>query len=189
MADRPRDSQLSKFFTAEHQMIGKLGTVFRDQDDANLWFRRVLRLNRWKKYEQAGLIYAAPTRINFDADTDPCNMTLRRSVTPIMLGPLDQNSLHVLHVLAHHAAPADVPLHGPEFVKIFLDLVGRYEGLDAKREAKDILVTNRVKTKKYTPDTRLKQRDAYMDRQTPAAREKLEQILAELEGDDDADEA
>lgn len=184
---RPRDSQATKFDTAEHQIAAALADVaFRDERAARAFLNKVLRLKRWKTYEQAGLVAPQPTSVQFMQFNQVCTNTISNgSNRSIYLGPAQRTKVHVLHALAHHAAPADKPLHGVEFIKVFLDLTQRYVGPDAKREAKDILISNRVKTRTVGPDIRARQRRAYLEKQAPAARTNLLRILEEL-GEDDS---
>jgi len=71
--------------------------------------------------------------------------------------------------------------HSPQWVSIWLDLIERAHGKDVRRTVKDILMENGVKTRWVGPETRLKQRNAYLNRKVPEARSALLDVLKELQ--------
>ncbi len=83
--------------------------------------------------------------------------------------PRNPTRFHVLHELAHAIRNYEVegetdhtdeewdeigkiPPHGPEFAKLYLELVGRYMGKEAKQELAQAFKENKVKTRKWSPE-------------------------------------
>jgi len=79
----------------------------------------------------------------------------------------------------------DIAAHGPEYIKVLLNLVQRCLGDDQKRALKDILIKHGIKTKTVTDETRAKQRSAWIQRQAPRAKKALLDILKEFPDDED----
>lgn len=103
-----------------------------------------------------------------------------------------QDILTLLHGMAHIACghtgslAKTTPLHEPDFVKAYLNLIDRYYlfgavgyGIEPKKEFKRFLLAEGVRTKAVSEATRQKMRDNWIERQQPSE-ETLRDLLRGL---------
>lgn len=148
---RPRDSQRKKVYRAESEWtrLLRLGGQFEqlkmpDIPSIQVWVDNILRSYQWKTHF---------SKIGYYDEVKVKDGRGRRSACgrmySISLPVWARDRGVILHELAHSAMARKHPraaTHGPEFCKIFLMLVKRWLGDDAKRELKACMRTKGVKS-------------------------------------------
>lgn len=146
-----RDSQRTKFYNAERTVpqtaLGHQAAVaFGQKITRSAWWKkrhpRELLITGYARANQGCLVYKAQSAIFGDADT----------------------KLKVIHNLAHQLVvatenPNEVAWHGPEFVRLYLQMVERYIGKDAKFNLTAIFRQNGVKTTTWSPEAKAKAKE------------------------------
>lgn len=177
---RPRDGMYTKFTGATMNELVTLVPDFAEPKLATAFLREITSRARFKKYAQANLLSGLPHTVRFSSSAYRCVDEPQWGGEEIGLTPDRRNPMEVLHRLTHYVQSLDSPWHGGEFGSIFLDLVDRAFGKDVRRDAKAVLVKNKIKTTTMSPEARKRASDNYLRRRHPQVKEKLLKMQEEL---------
>lgn len=185
---RPNDGVATKFREKVVPELLALTPDFVTEQEAQMWYRQ-LRKRAWFKRRFEDIVI--PDEILFEGYSYDCVRYAEgrlpgRDAGFIIFGDnpnnvgVHPNPIELLHVLAHFLQSEHSPWHGAEFTKAFRDLVERAFDADMRRAVADILLDHGIKTKVIGPETRAKQRDAYMRRKAAVDRVRVPQAAIRL---------
>lgn len=174
--NRPRDNQFSKVINAENKFIQQAGIFVSEQEMCDLAAR--IRRSSWLKKQDVDF-QSLPNTLRGTSmtrcyQTDRNRWLFQRPTT-----------MDLLHELAHHMTPTDVQLHGPEFVKAYLECVRRWLGADEKKRLKAIFLEHRVKTKVYSPEAKERLAQNAAKARSSFVEDDLKALLEELDPNKD----
>lgn len=95
------------------------------------------------------------------------------------------NDLRFFHGLAHHMVADDVALHGPEFVRAYIEAVRKFLGEARSEELREQMKKSGAKMRSWSPEAREKARERYHERHFHSAVHELKAMLEELNGEPD----
>jgi len=173
---RPRDSQLSKVFSAEHSLRSH---PLRTRDETAAFALKVTRSAWWKKrFPKAVELWWVD---NAEGDGN-CWRTDddRHTMTQCLYVARQGDRLQVLHQFAHVLQPDDVQLHGVEFMRQYLDLIERFMGRDIKRRFIELCNAAGVKTRGWSPEARERAKQRTANGETGLGRFRLERARDEV---------
>lgn len=177
---RPKDGMYSRFTGPVMDQLCALVPDFTDHVEALKFFKRMTKYKRFQTMIEESrtkdsCIDNMPTTVSYVKRSYRC--TEQPRWRELELG-YRKNPMELMHIVAHYLQPGgNTPWHGGEFGSIFLELIERMFGKDTKRAAKDILVSNKIKTSVRSPETREKQAAAFYRRKIEKAPEGLLKIL------------
>lgn len=173
--NRPRDNQFSKILKAEDEYIKQAGIVGQ-HDDVRLLADRIRR-SSW--LVKQGADFATLPGVTHTYSRTVCYQN--KSTWEFQR----LTTVDFLHELAHHLVPTDVQLHGPEFVKAYLECVRRWLGADEKKRLKGIFLEHRVKTKVYSPEAKERLAQNAAKARASFVEDDLKALLEELDPNKD----
>lgn len=186
--ERPKDGMYSRFTGPVMDQIRGLVSDFADEREATKMYKRLRSLKRFEKLVEAqtalvtvgqrALSDYLPEAVTISTYTYRC--TSQPGSHILDLARADANPMELLHLLAHYLQPPTGPWHGGQFGSVFLELIERQFGADTKRAAKDIMVSNKIKTSVRSAATREKQTARFFERKIAKAPEGLARILQEM---------
>jgi len=94
--------------------------------------------------------------------------------------------LTVFHALAHYLQPDESVPHGPEFARAYVQLVTRFIGEPQGNALRVAFRAEKVKLSTWSPEAKAAASERAVARQFKSAAERARQLVADLEGEDDA---
>ena len=167
-----KDSQISKVFRAENEFLTntqcpKIWTI--DFNDWTTWttsqkllnheLNRILNRNSFQsRYNGVFFTAIRPRTVRGITNCGSSQFGFSSQST----WKVYQSNLYLYHNLAHHCSGSNQ--HHAGFVRIYLDFVGQFLGVEAKRELTACMREQKAKTRVVSQETREKQRNAYLIR-------------------------
>lgn len=156
----PRDSQRSRLYAAERTL--RAGRKFPSVEACQEYVDSVLASSSWmRRFPRVRAIRVTDGRGRRHAGAFV-------NSAKIALPKWSRSRLIILHELAHHAAPRSAPAHGPEFARIYLDLVLEFLGPVTAQKLADAFVVHRVRVS--PPEPAETQRTMIFAEASPAGR-------------------
>lgn len=155
----PRDNQRSKVYAAERTTsMWKAGhaSPMKHMDDVTKFVAKVLNSKAWLKLTDRAYMP--------DLKDGRRNTRAHGGANELVFPRWSRYPLVILHELSHCAVQRiyywhEPAFHGPEFCAIYLKLVGRFMGREARDELKAAFKAGRVRTRRkakrsFTPEQR-----------------------------------
>lgn len=134
---RPRDSQRSKVYKAEGNIAQ--GEMKAQMVDLQAFVNKVVGSAWWKRhYPNVQRITATDGRRRRRASAFPLT---RKIVMP----KWSRSEMIILHEIAHIVTPTQYAWHGPEYCKVYLELVKVFMGEETWKSLRDSFKVCRVK--------------------------------------------
>ena len=156
---RPRDSQLSKVYRAEAELIRQLRDIFPDDmhrlDDELSMVLWDYERSRWMRHRCPDIRYQ-PFHLVENCHSqlvcwsrDVLSYSDRRPFSGQWKLGLSASStrVHVIHAVLHYVVPDDVQLHGPEFARLYIQALRHYIGPEAGTAAVELFKAHRIKAR------------------------------------------
>lgn len=185
---RTRDVMRNRIIEAENRYVSAKGLKAQNLPTLQGFARSITQRAWWKKQKVNS---SAPLTVEFDTRRSNYSNGCCPSGMSILVDSNSSTRLHVLHSMAHILLMGQKgnhqhgePMHGVDFVQVYLELVRRY--IDPtmqindmeKRNLKACFLDAKVKTKTVSDATREKQRAAAVVKAMPTR----EDLLATLAG-------
>lgn len=182
---RPRDGVKTKFYKVVMPELQALVPDFSSEEEADRWYMKMIGSAWFKrrvgpdKYKERRLFDGIKFTYRPFWCTDQASRQFQNNQPDIGLSVDHPNPMQALHILAHVLQPADTAWHGGEFSQTFLDLIERAFTVEIRRQARKILLDNKIKTRtvKLSEEERLARSNALKDRKNaPVIAEMMKMI-------------
>ncbi len=140
---RPRDSQKSRVYRSEASVSVWGKEMIPDISDVQYYVNRVVQSAWWRsRFPEVTYIDVHTSRA--------CRGHAYARQRRITMPPFSRHPLYILHEVAHIASDHDGEYktrasHGPEYCRVYLDLVGQFIGEDVAEELRLSMDANKVK--------------------------------------------
>jgi putative metallohydrolase (TIGR04338 family) len=145
-----RDTQKSKLYAAE-QVLGKHDVYFKRLADIQSYVDKIVASDWWQersKYKSVVVLLGRKDSGKaFASRHGRYNGTYYASPYIVLPGPWAATHSVVLHELAHvvHAHSYNEQAHGPEYAKVYIDIVQQFKGSYSARQLRESFEQGGVK--------------------------------------------